>query len=653
MLGVGAASSVGSRRSAERGRCVIGPAQTPARRRATGLARLVSQALEAEVVVVGTQLQAAAPTPPTVAGYRGCDDATAHRLLAAVLERCAVQPGGTVVLDLGDDDAITAGPHGARPPLLRALVGAGRQERGPRQLVVAARPRSAPFDAADHELLGEALALLDAEQDTTAHGTREVVDALARLPEPSTDGQGSGIWEQLLRGFVEVTGSTDGFLARELTDAEGQPALRLTFLPDPDWDDATRELYARRAAEGFVFHERDNLFGEVLRTGEPVLTDRPATHPAATGLPPGHPELGCFLGLPLHADGRLVGMVGLANRPGGYDPAMIAPLGPLLAGAAQLLAADQARRQLISEAERRRRADVAARAAEQRFVDLLESNQAVTFELDAAGVVTRISPSWTRQLGHVPSEVVGRRLTDLVDPTEQPRVLEGLEQAARVAGPHGPVEYHIAHVEVGVRRHRAVITPTDDGAGGTAFVGNAIDVTELRHAEEQIRRLVLLDALTGRFNRAGLLEFLRKELSRAHRTGRHLAVLVLDLDGLREDGGQLAGAHREVVLRTIAERWGRRIRGSDSLARFEDDVFGIVLCDLLDAEQVPPIARKLIDALRVEVELPGRAPFQPGGNVGISVFPEDGSGGESLVAAADTARRQGRFGGRNTYTFAD
>ena len=59
------------------------------------------------------------------------------------------------------------------------------------------------------------------------------------------------------------------------------------------------------------------------------LDGEPAADARSGGVPPGHPALKAFLGLPLFHGGQLIGMVGLANAAGGYDEALVAELDKL------------------------------------------------------------------------------------------------------------------------------------------------------------------------------------------------------------------------------------------------------------------------------------------------------------------------------------
>ncbi len=73
-----------------------------------------------------------------------------------------------------------------------------------------------------------------------------------------------------------------------------------------------------RLARGFRIH---GIHGKVLTGGKAYFTNEPSRHPDRVGTPPGHPPLECFLGVPLVQAGKVLGMVGLGNRDGGYTAA--------------------------------------------------------------------------------------------------------------------------------------------------------------------------------------------------------------------------------------------------------------------------------------------------------------------------------------------
>ena len=106
----------------------------------------------------------------------------------------------------------------------------------------------------------------------------------------------------------------------------------------------------------------DGLHGRVLLDGKSMLTNDPESHPDSIGTPSGHPVLSAFLGVPLIHSGKTFGIVGLANREGGYAqeemlaveaiaPAMVEAL--MRKRAEETLSQSQSRFKLLSETSSR------------------------------------------------------------------------------------------------------------------------------------------------------------------------------------------------------------------------------------------------------------------------------------------------------------
>ena len=145
------------------------------------------------------------------------------------------------------------------------------------------------------------------------------------------------LFNELLIEFLALSDSAFGFIGEILREEDGAPFLKTRAISDITWNEETRELYRRYAQQGLEFHNLDTLFGAVITGGEAVIADDPAKDPRSGGTPPGHPPMDNFLGLPLKCGGRLIGMVGLANRAGAYDQALIEYLAPLLDTTASLI----------------------------------------------------------------------------------------------------------------------------------------------------------------------------------------------------------------------------------------------------------------------------------------------------------------------------
>ncbi|MFM8979829.1 MAG: diguanylate cyclase domain-containing protein [Planctomycetia bacterium] len=154
-----------------------------------------------------------------------------------------------------------------------------------------------------------------------------ISDSQSRLV---SEGPSREWWTYVLKRLLDLTASEYGFIGETDEDAEGK-FLRTKSITNIAWDDATRALYAAQAPTGFMFRNLKTLFGSVLVTEARVVANDVPHDPRAGGRPPGHPPLNAFAGLPLRDGARMIGMVGLANRAGGFHSDILDPLEPVLA----------------------------------------------------------------------------------------------------------------------------------------------------------------------------------------------------------------------------------------------------------------------------------------------------------------------------------
>lgn len=151
------------------------------------------------------------------------------------------------------------------------------------------------------------------------------------------------LFNGLLEDLLRLTDSEYGFIGEVLysmkNNETSQPYIQCYATTNISWSEQTRALYAQTAEQGMKFSRLNSLYGEVLKTGRYVIANDPGSDPRSGGLPPGHPPLNKFLGLPFFSGKRLLGVVGIANRAAGYDEALIHYLEPFLSTCGNLIQA--------------------------------------------------------------------------------------------------------------------------------------------------------------------------------------------------------------------------------------------------------------------------------------------------------------------------
>lgn len=183
---------------------------------------------------------------------------------------------------------------------------------------------------------------------------------------------------------------------------------------------------------------------------------------------------------------------------------------------------------------------------------------------------------------------------------------------------------------------------------------------ELHRSMARTHQFAMYDHVTGLANRALFRELVRNALARSARSGRSLAVLLLDLDRFKRINDTVGHSAGDQLLREVAGRLQRCLRAADSISRADDmecnrhvsrqggDEFTILLPDLDAPESAAVVASRIIEALCRPISLEGHEVVCTV-SVGISVFPRDGDDADALLKYADAAMYSAKERGRNQF----
>jgi diguanylate cyclase (GGDEF)-like protein len=194
-------------------------------------------------------------------------------------------------------------------------------------------------------------------------------------------------------------------------------------------------------------------------------------------------------------------------------------------------------------------------------------------------------------------------------------------------------------------------------AGADEFLTKPVEPAELKARLRAAQRIIAMqeqlceqasrDALTGLWNRAGILSILDRELGRGRREERPVAVLLADLDHFKRINDTLGHLAGDIVLRQTAQRLLHAVRPYDAVGRYGGEEFLFVLpgCDGESALGLAERLRQCIAAGRINVE---SVEVQVTLSLGVAVSPGEAElDAVELLRAADAALYEAKRAGRN------
>lgn len=158
---------------------------------------------------------------------------------------------------------------------------------------------------------------------------------------------------------------------------------------------------------------------------------------------------------------------------------------------------------------------------------------------------------------------------------------------------------------------------------------------ELQMLNSKIAHQAMHDPLTGLPNRLLIVEQLKKEISRAVRDQKTLAVFMIDLNNFKDVNDTLGHPVGDGLLKDVAQRLKESIRESDTVGRLGGDEFAVVIPVAKQGTAIM-IAEKILDNLAPSFSLENHV-MKIGASIGIAMYPEHGNDHTSLIRLADVA----------------
>lgn len=299
----------------------------------------------------------------------------------------------------------------------------------------------------------------------------------------------------------------------------------------------------------------------------------------------------------------------------------------------------------------RKRAEDKVRQAEEKYRGIFEDAVIGIFQATPDGRLISVNRAHAQMHGYeTPQEMMAEVSNVAIDLFVDPGRMQELSHSAMRNGIVRGAELEIYRKDRTRKWVRTNVRVIRNTAGVvTLFEGTVEDITEQKAAQERMKFLAFYDALTELPHRALLQDRLENALAGARRRGEKIALLFLDLDRFKAINDSFGHAFGDLVLKDVAKRLKECVR-EQTVARVGGDEFLILMSNLKDPADAAIAAERVMNTMSESFTIQGRT-LTVGCSVGVSIFPEHGEDGDTLIRNADAAMYSAKDSGRSTVRF--
>jgi len=304
------------------------------------------------------------------------------------------------------------------------------------------------------------------------------------------------------------------------------------------------------------------------------------------------------------------------------------------------------------------------------YRQLTEDTLDVLWKTDRNLYVTYISPADERLRGFKAEEVVGHHVFEMF--TDEgvaviKKMMEQRQAADQSGAPDGFLTFEVEHrCKDGQLIWGEILSKPERDAHGAivGYHGITREITKRKILEEQVHQLAFHDTLTKLANRRLLADHLTQEMAASKRSGRHGALIYLDLDNFKPLNDSHGHAVGDLLLIEVATRLKSCVREIDTVARFGGDEFVVLLGDLgADRDAATAQAGVIAEKIRISLSAPyflhvtqsdtaiTLVEHHCSASIGAAVFNGHEASQGEVIECADAAMYQAKASGRNLVRF--
>ncbi len=286
----------------------------------------------------------------------------------------------------------------------------------------------------------------------------------------------------------------------------------------------------------------------------------------------------------------------------------------------------------------------ALRESEERFRALTEQSTDIILIADPSGQLKYASPSVHTVLEVLGDRLVGTNMVDLVHPDDFAKTLSTGPRSAEY-GQNPIVEFRLRHADGRWLHFECVVRNLIQHKNIGGIVYNARDITDRKHAQEQLLFNATHDALTGLPNRTLFLGRLQSVVDRMKRHSHEAAaVLFIDMDDFKVVNDCYGHATGDLLIKEVSSRLRACMRSDGTIARMGGDEFTILVEEVTDPSDAIRVAERIQSSFTRPFLLGGLEIFKSA-SIGIALT-QPKTSAEAVLQNADIAMYRAKDQGK-------
>ena len=260
------------------------------------------------------------------------------------------------------------------------------------------------------------------------------------------------------------------------------------------------------------------------------------------------------------------------------------------------------------------------------------------------------NPYAEKLTGYRLEELRKKYIWELAPPSHREAIKEIVARGLR--GEKIPKYYHefVILTKDGQEKVRRFYAETVKYKGRYLGLAIGFDITPEKNLEKRLVEVTFFDPLTGLPNRNLFVEKLKILLAKARRRKEGLMVAILDLVKFREINATFGFENGNTILKQVGKRLERTLREGDVKSRFFADKFGLVLTELRTPYDIWVVRERLKKLFKKPFRV-GDRDLYLSANIGVALFPRDGTKAEELLQKAEIALKRAKESGENYFAF--